>query len=96
MTSLPIHRTVTVASSAQVGATGERRLMKVIIGANTASAKAVFYNSADNSGTVLLTVSAIADKGKTVDLSDLGGLTFSTAMYCELSGTAAIAYLWYE
>lgn len=96
MGNIPAHITKTVTSSVQVGATGERRLMKVIIGANTASAKAVFYNSADNSGTVLLTVSAIADKGKTVDLCDLGGLTFSTAMYCELSGTGAIAYLWYE
>lgn len=96
MASIPLHETQVVTSSAQVGATGRRVLHTVVIGANTASATAKFYDSADNSGTILLTVSAIANKGKVVDLSEVGGLSFSTAMYCELAGTAAIAYVWYE
>jgi Na+/alanine symporter len=96
MASIPNHRLVTVSASAQIGATGARVLHKVIIGAHTGNAKAVFDNSADGSGTVLLTVSALADRPVEVDLCEVGGLMFDTALYCTLSGTAAIAYVWYD
>ena len=96
MSSIPQHKLVTVTTSAQVGSTGERKLYRVVIGGHTASAKAVFDNSADGSGTVLLTVSGAADTPVEVKLDSVGGLNFDTAMYCTLSGTGAIAYVWYE
>jgi len=96
MNAVPQHILVTVAASAQVGATSARRLMKVVVGGQTTSRTVKFYDSEDNSGTVLLTVSALADSSAVVDLRSVGGLQFATAMYCELSGASAIAYVWYE
>jgi hypothetical protein len=93
---MPKYQTQILASSAQVGPTGARNLRKVVIGGNTANATATFYNSADNSGTVKLVVSAYANAGGEACLSELGGLPFSTAMYCEVAGTGAIVHVWFE
>ena len=93
---MPKHRLQTVSTSAQVGITGARNLKHVTIGAHTANATALFYNSADDSGTLLLSLSALANRPLEVDLCEVGGLEFPTAMYCKIAGTAAIVYVWYE
>jgi len=93
---MPLYRTQVVTASIKIGATGARKLLKVVVGGQTDSGKAIFDNSTDGTGTVLLTVSALANDECQVDLTKVGGLDFDTAMYCTLSGTGAIAYVWFE
>ena len=87
--------TVTAASPAQVG-TGARRLMGVILFGGSADSQVEFKNAATDTGTVLLTLNCLAKTTTGVDLSALGGITFSTAIFCKPAGTGAIAYVWYE
>jgi hypothetical protein len=96
MISLPLYNVQTVSASAKVGVTGQQRLMGVIIGGNTGNATVQFKNAITNTGTILLTVNALADVGAEVDLSAMGGIVFGTGIYCVLAGTGAIAYVWYE
>jgi hypothetical protein len=98
MPSRPIHVTATVpaTTAAQVGATGERILWGVVLLGGTADSKVEFKNAASDTGTVLLTLNCLANTTTGVDLSELGGLVFSTAIYCKPAGTGAIAYIWYD
>lgn len=90
-------QTVTAASAAKVGATGKIRLMAVYLYPAAANSSVEFKNAATDTGTVLLTVSAPANgPGVFVDLTEVGGLTFSTAMFCKPAGTGAIAYVWFD
>jgi hypothetical protein len=79
-----------------VGATGERILYGVVLFGGSADSQVEFKNAATDTGTVLLTINCLAKTTTGVDLSELGGLVFSTAIYCKPAGTGAIAYVWYE
>jgi hypothetical protein len=94
--NIPVFQVQIVTESAQIGATGTRRLWRVIVGGQTGSGKAVFDNSAAGDGTVLMTVSALADSECDIDFTKVGGIAFDTAMYCTLTGTGAIAYVFFE
>ena len=98
MTNISVYRTATVpaSSAAQVGATGSIRLMGLVLFGGSANSQVEFKNAATDTGTVLLSVNALANTSIFVDLSELGGITFSTAMFCKPAGTAAICYVWYE
>lgn len=87
---------VTAASAAKVGITGERRLMGFAIYPAAANSTVEFKNAATDTGDVLLTYATLANTAQFVDLSDLGGITFSTAMFCKPAGTGCIVYVWYE
>lgn len=88
--------TVTAASPAQVGTTGARRLMGVILFGGSADSQVEFKNAATDTGTVLLSLNCLAKTTTGVDLTALGGLDFSTAIFCKPAGTGAICYVWYE
>ena len=96
--SAALHSTAIVPASAaaQVGATGARRLMGVILFGGSADSQVEFKNAATDTGTVLLSLNCLAGTSTGVDLSALGGLAFSTAMFCKPAGAGAIAYVWYE
>lgn len=98
MANAPLHKTATVtaASAAQVGATGARKLFGVILFGGSANSQVEFKNAATDTGTVLLTINCLAATTTGVDLTALGGIDFSTAIYCKPAGTGAIAYVWYE
>jgi hypothetical protein len=87
---------VPAATPAQVGATGARRLMGVILFGGSADSQVEFKNAATDTGTVLLSLNCLAKTSTGVDLSSLGGLSFSTAIFCKPAGTGAICYVWYE
>jgi hypothetical protein len=93
-----LHSTAIVpaATPAQVGTTGARRLMGVVLFGGSADSQVEFKNAATDTGTVLLSLNCLAKTSTGVDLSALGGLAFSTAMFCKPVGTGAIAYVWYE
>jgi len=98
MQSLPLYNTATVvaATPAKVGATGLRRLMRVVLFGGSADSQVEFKNAATDTGDVLLSVNALLDTTMDVDLTSVGGLVFDTAMFCKPAGTGAIAYVWYE
>lgn len=86
---------VPASAAAQVG-TGARRLMGVILFGGSADSQVEFKNAATDTGTVLLSLNCLAKTSTGVDLSALGGLGFSTAIFCKPAGTGAICYVWYE
>jgi hypothetical protein len=89
-------QTVTAAAAAQVGGTGLRRLRAFLLYSASADATVEFKNAATDTGTVLLTANAIAKTSLFVDLSNVGGLEFSTAIFCKPAGTGVVCYVWYE
>jgi hypothetical protein len=98
MIGTPLFRTqtVTAASAAQVGETGARRLRAFLLYSASADATVEFKNAATDTGTVLLTANAIAKTSLFVDLADVGGLDFSTAIFCKPAGSGVICYVWFE
>lgn len=99
MISASLYRTqiVPTATPAQVGQTGKRRLVAVLLYSAGANSSVEFKNAATDTGDVLLTFGAPAN-GPSVflDFSDIGGLEFSTAIYCKPAGTGALVYVWFE
>jgi hypothetical protein len=87
---------VPATAAAIVGIAGQRILRKVVIGGATANATVQFKNAATDTGDVLLTLSCLANDSKEFSFDDVGGIVFSTAMYCKPAGTGAIAYVWYD
>jgi hypothetical protein len=96
MKSIPNYalQAVPVATAAKLG-TGARRLMKVVIGNHTANTTVQFKNAATDTGDVLLTLSALANKGEDFDFTDVGGIEFSTACFVKPAGANSIAYCWF-
>ena len=89
-------QTIPAATPAQVGVTGVRRLIAVVLFGGSADSQVEFKNAATDTGTVLLSLNCLAGTSTVVDLSSLGGIVFSTAIYCKPAGTGAIAYVFYE
>ena len=97
MPSTQIYPSVTVpASAAAQIATGPRRLIACILVSASANSAVKFKTSTGDSGTVLLSLASLANSSTGVDLSALGGMQFSTGIYCKPSGTGAVVYAWYE
>ena len=96
--SAPAYSTAIVpaAAAAKVGDTGARRLMGAVLFGGSEDSQVEFKNAATDTGTVLLGLNCKAGTSTGVDLSSLGGLSFSTAMFCKPAGTGAICYVWYE
>ena len=86
---------VPATTAARVGLAAVR-LMKVVLYPAAANSICEFKNAATDTGDVLLTVSAIANGHSVeVDFTSVGGLLFSTGMFCKPAGTGSIAYVWY-
>jgi hypothetical protein len=98
MISQPLYtpQVVTAAAAAQVGGTGRRQLRAFLLYSAAADATVEFKNAATDTGDVLLTANALAKTSLFVDLTTLGGLDFSTAMFCKPAGTGVICYVWYQ
>ena len=94
--SVPIFQSVVISSSAQIGVTGERKIWKVCLAGGSAASKLELKNAATDTGDVLFTLNALTNDYKSESFSDVGSIPFSTACYAKLSGTGALAYVWYE
>lgn len=90
------YQIVPAATAAKVGATGERRLMKVVLFGGSADSQVEFKNAATDTGDVLFSCNALLDTSFEVSFTDVGGIPFSTAMFCKPAGTGAIAHVWFE
>lgn len=93
----PLYRTQTVvtATAAKLGATAPTRLMRAVMYC-AADGICEFKNAATDTGTVLLTISGLANTTVDVDLSEIGGLAFSTSCFAKPTGTGNIVYCWFE
>lgn len=88
-------QTVVTATAAKVGETGVRKLWRAIMYC-AADGICEFKNAATDTGTVLLTISGLAKTTVDVDLTSIGGLQFSTAIFAKPTGTGNIVYVFYE
>lgn len=52
-------------------------------------------NDADGSGTNVLHVNTAANQGAFRDYTGLGGVYFSSKCYADITGTGAVAWIWY-
>ena len=72
-------------------------------GGTTASSIDIYNHASSASGSVLIGITApFTDDGASaqstvfVSFLELGGIDFSTGMYAELAGSAAISYVWFS
>jgi len=82
------------ASAAVKGAAGRVIAVNVFGGSGATSIK--FTDDADGSGTPLLDVNTVIADTRFVDLSEIGGVAFGTAIYATLAGTGGIAEVFYD
>jgi hypothetical protein len=88
-------QTVVTASAARLGV--GKRLMGFILFGGSAASSVEFKNAETDTGTVLLSYNVAANTSSPlIDLTELGGIEFSTAIFCKPAGTAAIVYAWFE
>ena len=67
------------------------RIMAVLITGITNDCSVAYSDDADGNGAKLLTVGAAAEKGSAfVDLRELGGVIFGTAIYATIVGTCTV------
>lgn len=95
--SMPLYKTQTVvtATPAKVGETGERRLMGAVMYC-AANGICEFKNAATDTGTVQLTIAGLAGTTVQLDLTQFGGMLFSTAIFAKPTGTGNIVYVFFE
>ena len=99
VSGLPLfsYQIVLATTPAKVGATGQRRLMKVVVYSVTDVLKVEFKNGATDTGDVLLTLQGGDDTASlSYDFTDVGGVLFTTAIFCKPVGTGGIVHVWYD
>lgn len=87
-------QTVVVATAARLGV--GKRLMAFYMYPAAANSTVEFKDATTDTGTVLLTAATLANQGHFVDLTDIGGLEFSTAIFCKPAGANSIVYCWFQ
>jgi hypothetical protein len=83
--------TVPVATAALVPGTC---LMGYLIYGGSADSSVEFKNALTDTGTTLLSDDTLAKVGKFVDLSDIGGVRFTTGIFVKPTGAGSIVYTW--
>ena len=86
---------VPTASAARLGAKPVR-LMGFYLYGGSAASSVEFKNAATDTGTVLFSADCATAIGQWVDLSEMGGIEFSTGCFCKPAGTGAIVYAFYD
>ena len=94
MVSKFLNATVPAATPARIGSSAQRLIGFVVYAA--ANTVVEFKNAATDTGTVKLTVGALAGTSLVVDLSELGGIFFDVGIFCKPVGAGSLVYAWYE
>ena len=84
------------ASSDGAISSGPSRVIKVLIDGGTANTAVQLNDSADDSGTDILTFRVLANDSGEFNFEDIGGVPFATAIYADIQTTAGVVYVWYE
>ena len=93
MSDLPLYNPTTVPASTPA-ALGSTRLMHVVLVGGSANSLVEFKDAATDTGTVKFSVNALANTSIVVNLEEVGGVAFSTDIFCKPAGTGAIVYAW--
>lgn len=96
--SIPSHQMFQVAritTSAAVKASAGRVVAVNLFGGSAATSLKL-TNDADGLGTPLLDVNTVIADTRFVDLSEMGGIVFGTAIYATIAGAGGIAEVFYE
>jgi len=97
VTNRPLYRYsggIAATGAAVVGTPG--RVMAFLLFGGSANTKVEFTNDADGTGTVVLGCNVLLAQSIFVDLSQLGGVDFSSKIYAKVTGTGGICYVWFE
>ena len=94
MKGMPICAPTRIAADGAVSAI-PGRIWAVELVAGSDASKVEFTNDANGAGTNVLEVNAAANNGEFRSYVDLGGVNFATKCYCDITGTGAVAYIWY-
>jgi len=86
-------QTVTAASAARLGAKPVRLMGFYLYGGSAASSVEFSEN---DTGTVLFSADCATAIGQWVDLTEMGGIEFTTGCFCKPAGTGAIVYAFYD
>ena len=88
----PLYRVSRIASSAQLNTTEAVHIVGIHLTADAGASFVKIHQAADASGgTPEITVAAVANDSKWVDLSAMGGINLTQA-YVELDGAEAVIF----
>lgn len=96
MSNLPKHRFARIAASGAVTAIPTNVYKMVLVAGSGAAATLKLFNNADGSGTQVIECAAVTGTTESLSFEDTGPVLFSSKLYATLSGTGAVAYLWYD
>ena len=88
-------QTVPAATPAKLGATKPTLLKGFLLFGGSAATSVEFKNAASDTGDVLLSANVAANESLWVDLEQVGGIMFGTAIFCKPAGTGAICYAFF-
>lgn len=83
-----------VATSAGI-ATNAHRILGLILVGGSADSTVKIYDNTSATGTEVFGLAALTGCTTGVDLREFGGINVSTGIYVSLSGTGAVAYVWW-
>lgn len=83
--------TVPVATPAALGST---RLMAVTLVGGSAASSVEFKDAATDTGTVVYSINVPIATTLHVCLEEVGGIAFTTNIFCKPAGTGALVYAW--
>ena len=94
MSDMPQYKltTVPVATPAALGST---RLIAFSLYGGSAASSVEFKDAATDTGTVLFSAVIPIGTSLFINLSELGGIAFSTNIFCKPAGAGAIVYAWH-
>jgi hypothetical protein len=93
MADMPKYKLTTVTTASPASLASNRLIAFVVVGGSDASG-VEFKNAVTDTGTVLMSAKTAAATTYDVCFDDLGGVAFSTGIFCKPSGTGAIVYAW--
>jgi hypothetical protein len=93
---LPLHNCTLVSTSAAIKAT-DARVYAILLVPAAAAGLLKLSNDATGAGAAVVSSQVVASgSGHFIDFTPLGGVEFTTALYATISGTGAVAFIWWD
>jgi len=102
--SMPLHNMTRVAADAAITAVAGHRVWRIDLYGTTDAVSLALYDAASATGTpVYVAVAPFTDadasaaETKSISFFDVGGINFpNTGIYADITGTNAVAYVWWD
>lgn len=92
--SLPICAPTRIAEDGAVSAYKGRVFAVLLVGGSDSTAVEL-TNDANGAGTNVLHFKCVANDSRYFDFIEMGGVEFSSKCYADITGTGAVAFIWY-